>query len=146
MAKHVVQTMLPGEHGKVNKASLWEGTTKQHILHIIHSLHILHIQHTVHIIFFFREGRWWAGGFLLDWSLAVGWAYCWKNQICKKRLYLRFEREESWDRPGVSAFGRVNGSLAFEAAYIIDRGGVPLLSVFYSDKSFEGNVVPSNLS
>lgn len=53
-----------------------------------------------------------------------------------KKLYLQFEREESWDKPGVRAFGRVNGGLAFEAAYIIDRGSVPLLSVFYSDKSF----------
>ncbi len=28
-------------------------------------------------------------------------------------LYLQFELEESWDRPGVRAFGRVNRGLAF---------------------------------
>jgi hypothetical protein len=39
-------------------------------------------------------------------------------------------------RPGVRSFGRVNGGLIFEAAYLIDRGSVPLLSVFYSDKSY----------
>ena len=50
-------------------------------------------------------------------------------------LYLQFELEGSWERPGVRAFGRVNGGLVFEAAYIIDKGSVPMLSVFYSDKS-----------
>ncbi len=48
-------------------------------------------------------------------------------------LYLQFEIEESWDRPGVRDFGRVNGG--FEAPYILDKTSVPLLSVFYSDKS-----------
>ena len=52
------------------------------------------------------------------------------------KLYLQFEPEESWERPGVSAFGRVNGGLIFEAAYLIDRTSVPLLTVFYSDKSY----------
>ena len=52
------------------------------------------------------------------------------------KLYLQFEPEESWTRPGVRAFGRVSGGLIFEAAYLIDRGSVPLLSVFYSDKSY----------
>ena len=28
-------------------------------------------------------------------------------------LYIQFEIEESWDRPGVRAFGRVNGRLVF---------------------------------
>ena len=32
------------------------------------------------------------------------------------KLYLQFEPEESWERPGVSAFGRVNGGLIFEVA------------------------------
>jgi hypothetical protein len=57
MAKYVVEVMLPGEDGKVNKASLWEGTTKKHILHIIHSLHILHILHTVYIIYIFYSEK-----------------------------------------------------------------------------------------
>ena len=50
-------------------------------------------------------------------------------------MYYQFEPEESWDRPGVRAFGRINGGLVFEAAYIIDPTSVPLLSVFYADKS-----------
>jgi hypothetical protein len=50
-------------------------------------------------------------------------------------LYFQFELEELWDRPCVSAFGRVNGGLVFEAVYILDKTSVPLLSVFYADKS-----------
>ncbi len=50
-------------------------------------------------------------------------------------LYYPFEPEESWDRPGVRAFGRVNGGVIFEACYFLDTGSVPLLSVFYADKS-----------
>ena len=52
-----------------------------------------------------------------------------------RKLYLKFETEDSWSRPGVSAFGRINGGLIFEAAYILDRRSVPLITVFYSDKS-----------
>ena len=51
------------------------------------------------------------------------------------KLYLQYEPEESWERPGMRAFGRVNGGLVFEAAYIRDSGSVPMLSVFYADKS-----------
>ena len=51
-------------------------------------------------------------------------------------LYLQFELEDSWERPGTRAFGRVNGGLVFEAAYLFDKNSVPLLSVFYADKSF----------
>ena len=50
-------------------------------------------------------------------------------------MYYQFDLEESWDRPGVRAFGRINGVLIFEAAYILDPTSVPLLSVFYADKS-----------
>ena len=51
-------------------------------------------------------------------------------------LYLQFELEDSWERPGTRAFGRVNGGLVFEAAYLFDKASVPMLSVFYADKSF----------
>ncbi len=37
------------------------------------------------------------------------------------KMYLQFELED--------AFGRVNGGLIFEAAYLVDRGSVPLISV-----------------
>jgi hypothetical protein len=50
-------------------------------------------------------------------------------------MYYQYEPEESWTRPGVRAFGRVNGGAIFEACYLIDKGCVPLLSVFYSDKA-----------
>ena len=42
-------------------------------------------------------------------------------------LYLQFELEDSWKRPGTRAFGRVNGGLVFEAAYLFDKNSVPLL-------------------
>jgi hypothetical protein len=45
-------------------------------------------------------------------------------------LYLKFDLEDSWVRPGVRAFDRVNDGLVFEAAYILDKTSVPLLSVF----------------
>ena len=53
------------------------------------------------------------------------------------KLYLKFEpdSEDSWTGPGVRAFGRINGGLIFEAAYILDKRSVPLITVFYSDKS-----------
>ena len=51
-------------------------------------------------------------------------------------MYNQFELQDSWDRPGVRAFGRINGGLIFEAAYILDPTSVPLLSVFYGDKSY----------
>ena len=51
------------------------------------------------------------------------------------KLYLQYEPEESWERPGMRAFGRVNGGLVFEADYIRDSGSVSMLSVFYADKS-----------
>ncbi len=35
-----------------------------------------------------------------------------------RNLYLQFEREDSWTRLGVRAFGRVNGGLVFQTAYL----------------------------
>jgi hypothetical protein len=32
----------------------------------------------------------------------------------KGKFYYQYEREDSWTRPGVRAFGRVNGGLAFQ--------------------------------
>ncbi len=52
-----------------------------------------------------------------------------------ENLYLQFELEVSWERPGVRAFGRVNGGLVFEAAYLLDKSSVPMRSAFYPDKS-----------
>ena len=41
------------------------------------------------------------------------------------KLYLKFETEDSWTRPGVRMFGRINGGLTFETAHILDKRSVP---------------------
>ena len=58
------------------------------------------------------------------------------KSIYAGNLYLQFEKEDSWTRAVVRAFGRINGELKFEAAYVLDKTSVPLISVFCSDKSF----------
>ena len=50
-------------------------------------------------------------------------------------MYFQYLPEWSWERPGIRAFGRVNGGLVFETCYMIDKHSVPLLSVFYADKA-----------
>ena len=50
-------------------------------------------------------------------------------------MYYQYEPEWSWERPGIRAFGRVNGGLVFESCYFVDKHSVPLLSVFYADKA-----------
>ncbi len=52
-------------------------------------------------------------------------------------MYFQYEPQESWTRLGVRAFGRVNhdGGAIFETCYLNDKGSVPLLSIFYSDKA-----------
>ena len=63
----------------------------------------------------------------------------WKSKYAGN-LYLQFERKESWTRPGVRAFGRVNGGLVFETAYILDKTNGTLISVFYAYKLFLNGV------
>ncbi len=53
----------------------------------------------------------------------------------KNKFYYQYEREESWTRPGVRAFGRANGTLAFQGFQKIAGNAVPLCSVFYADKA-----------
>ena len=61
------------------------------------------------------------------------------KQKYKGHMYYQFEPEESWTRPGLRAFGRVNGGAIFEVCYMLDKGSVPLISVFYADKAhFKG--------
>ncbi len=50
--------------------------------------------------------------------------------------YYQFELEEARGRPGVRAFGRVNGGVVVEACFFLDTGSVPLPSILYSDKLF----------
>jgi hypothetical protein len=53
----------------------------------------------------------------------------------KNKFYYQYEREESWTRPGVRAFGRANGGLAFQGFQKVAGNAVPLCSVFYADKA-----------
>ena len=53
----------------------------------------------------------------------------------RNKFYFQYEREESWTRPGVRAFGRVNGGLAFQGFQRIAGNAVPLCHVFYADKA-----------
>jgi hypothetical protein len=53
----------------------------------------------------------------------------------RNKFYYQYQREESWTRPGVRAFGRVNGGLAFQGFQKIAGDAVPLCNVFYADKA-----------
>lgn len=54
------------------------------------------------------------------------------------KTYLHYERQESEQRPHKRAFGRANSALVFQEAQAIDMFSVPMLHLFYSDKSFSG--------
>ena len=54
------------------------------------------------------------------------------------KMYYQFEREESVERPGKRAFGRANSGTVFQTAQLIDMFSVPLLLLFYADKTFSG--------
>ena len=53
----------------------------------------------------------------------------------RNKIYFQYEREESWTRPGVRAFGRGYGGLAFQGFQRIAGNAVPLCHVFYADKA-----------
>ena len=53
----------------------------------------------------------------------------------RNKFYYQYQREESWTRPGVRAFGRVYGGLAFQGFQKIAGDAVPLCNVFYADKA-----------
>jgi hypothetical protein len=53
----------------------------------------------------------------------------------RKKFYYQYEYEDSWTRPGVRAFGRVNGGLAFQGFQAIAGNAVPLCHVLYADKA-----------
>ena len=54
------------------------------------------------------------------------------------RIYLHYERQESEQRPSKRAFGRANSALVFQEAQAIDMFSVPMIHLFYSDKSYSG--------
>ena len=49
------------------------------------------------------------------------------------KLYMQFERQMSEERPTKRAFGRVNSSVVFETAAMLDPLSSPCLLVFGSD-------------
>ena len=51
-------------------------------------------------------------------------------------LYFHYERQESEQRPTKRAFGRANSGLVFQEAQLLDPFSVPMLHLFYGDKSF----------
>ena len=51
-------------------------------------------------------------------------------------LYFYYERQESEQRPTKRAFGRANSGLVFQEAQLLDPFSVPMLHLFYGDKSF----------
>ena len=61
-------------------------------------------------------------------------------------MYYQFEREESVQRPGKRAFGRANSGTVFQTAQLIDMFSVPLLLLFYADKTFLEPTLPTILS
>jgi hypothetical protein len=57
------------------------------------------------------------------------------NSKFRKKFYYQYEYEDSWTRPGVRAFGHVNGGLAFQGFQAIAGNAVPLCHVLYADKA-----------
>jgi len=53
-------------------------------------------------------------------------------------FYFHYERQESEQRPGKRAFGRANSGIVFQQAQLLDMFSVPMLHLFYGDKSFSG--------
>ena len=56
----------------------------------------------------------------------------------KGKIYLQYERQESEQRPTKRVFGRANSGLVFQEAQALDLNSVPMLHLFYADKSFSG--------
>ncbi len=54
------------------------------------------------------------------------------------KFYFHFERQESEQRPTKRAFGRANSGMVFQEAQLLDPFSVPMLHLFYGDKSFSG--------
>jgi hypothetical protein len=55
----------------------------------------------------------------------------------KNKFYFQYECEDhnSWTRPGVREFGRVNGGTAFQGFQIRAGNAVPMCHVFFADKA-----------
>ena len=55
----------------------------------------------------------------------------------KGKIYLH-ERQESEQQPTKRTFGSANSGLVFQEAQALDLNSVPMLHLFYADKSFSG--------
>ncbi len=51
------------------------------------------------------------------------------------KFYCQYELEEAWTRPGVRAFGCVNGGLAIQDIQVIAVNVFPLCQIFLEDKA-----------
>ena len=129
MANHIIDAMLPNEQGDyhkiIHKISLHEGAVINAGIFCIFCIYDIFNSDL--------DGDQLVDFYWIDPLFAA-------ERIAAKskyagNLYLQFEPEDSWERPGVRAFGRVNGGLVFEAAYFMDMESVPMLSVFYADKA-----------
>ena len=60
----------------------------------------------------------------------------------KNKFYFQYEREDSWTRPGVRAFGRVNGGTAFQGFQIRAGNAVPMCHVFLLTNQHEQKMYP----
>ena len=54
------------------------------------------------------------------------------------KIYYQYERQDSEQRPTKRAFSRANSGMVFQEAQALDMNSVPILHLFYSDKSFSG--------
>ena len=54
----------------------------------------------------------------------------------KYKLYTSFKPGKSILIPDVRAFDEANTGIVFQGSYLFDRGGAPLLALFYANASF----------
>ncbi len=107
MANHIIDAMLPNEQGDyhkiIHKISLHEGALINAGIFCIFCIYDIFSSDL--------DGDQLVDFYWIDPLFAA-------ERIAAKskyagNLYLQFEPEESWERPGVRAFGRVNGGLVF---------------------------------
>ena len=113
MAKHIVETMLPEHDAKIHKLSLHERKWLQLEMCIYDIFCIFCMSN---LSFSAMDGDQLVDFYWID-PMLTAERIAAKTQYAG-HMYYQFELEESWDRAGVRAFGRINGGLVFEAAHI----------------------------
>ena len=92
MARHIVDAMLPKEQGKINKISLHEGSWSMPVFkHFLYNNIIFSAMDGDQLVDFY-----WINPMLTAERIAAKTKYA-------GNLYLQFEPEDSWERPGVRA-------------------------------------------